>query len=171
VAVPGLQIILFNQVSNDFGVGFGSELVALGNQLFLERKIVFDDAIVDDDDLAGAVAMRVGVLLSGTAVGGPAGVSDAIGAVERLDPDDFFKIAQFALGAAHLQAGSIAGDGDARGVVAAVLELSEAFDDDINDWLVPYVSHNAAHLRLVSLAKATVGNRDVRTATRRTASY
>ena len=48
----------------------------------LEREIVFDDAVVDDDQGAGAVAVGVGVLFGGAAVGGPARVADAEGAVD-----------------------------------------------------------------------------------------
>ena len=73
---------LLDEVGDDFGVGFGDELVALGGEFALEVEVVFDDAVVDDDDAAGAVAMGVGVLFGGAAVGGPAGVADAEGAVE-----------------------------------------------------------------------------------------
>ena len=79
----GLQILL-DQVGDDFGVGLGDELVAFGDQLLLQREVVFDDAVVDDDELAGAVAVGVCVLFRGAAVSGPAGVADAVGAVERL---------------------------------------------------------------------------------------
>ena len=74
--------IFFDEVGDDFGVGFGDELVAFALQLFLQLEIIFDDAVVDDDDLAGAVAMRVRVFFGGTAVRGPAGVADAVGAVD-----------------------------------------------------------------------------------------
>ena len=97
---------------------------------FFRREIIFDDAVVHDDDLAGAVAMRVRVFFGGAAVRGPAGVSDAVSAVERLQADDFFQIAQLAFGAANLQAFAIARDRDARGVVAAVFQPPQALDDD-----------------------------------------
>ena len=45
---------------------------------------VLDDAVVDDGDLAGGVAVRVGVAVGGPAVGGPAGVAQAGGAGQRL---------------------------------------------------------------------------------------
>ena len=100
--------ILFDQVGNDFGVGLGGELVAFLDELFLQAKIVLDDAVVHDDDLAGAVAVRMGVFFRGTAVGGPAGVSNAVGAMQRLLPDGFFQIAQLAFGAANLEAVAVA---------------------------------------------------------------
>ena len=79
---------------DDFGVGFGDELVALGNEFALQVEVVFDDAVVDHNDAAGAVAMGVGVLFGGAAVRGPAGVADAECAMERMIAQDFFKIAR-----------------------------------------------------------------------------
>ena len=58
---------------------------------------------MDHHDASGAVAVRVGVFFSGTAMRRPAGVADAIGAIERLEADDFFQIAQLAFGPANLQ--------------------------------------------------------------------
>jgi hypothetical protein len=48
--------------------------VPLRLQLVLQLEVVLDDAVVDDHDLAGAVAVRVRVLLGRTAVRGPARV-------------------------------------------------------------------------------------------------
>jgi hypothetical protein len=78
------RLISLDEVGDDFGVGFGDEDVALGDELGLEGEVVFDDAVVDDDERAGAVAVGVGVLFGGAAVGGPAGVADAVGAVEGI---------------------------------------------------------------------------------------
>ena len=75
---------LLDEVGDDLGVGFGDELVALGGEFALEVEVVFDDAVVDDDDAAGAVAVGMGVLFGGAAVGGPAGVADAEGAVDGV---------------------------------------------------------------------------------------
>jgi len=52
-----VELDLLNEVGDDFGVGLGDELVAFFNELALEVEVVFDDAVVDDDDAAGAVAV------------------------------------------------------------------------------------------------------------------
>src|SRR5208337_5695629 len=129
-----------------------------GDQLFLEREIVFDNAVVHHHNLAGAVAMGMGVFFSGAAMRGPAGVSDAVGAVERLEADDFFQIAQLAFGAADLQAFAVSGYRDSGGVVAAILQLSEALNDDGDDLLLAHISDNAAHWRILSLTNVSVGD-------------
>ena len=49
----------------------------------LQLEVVLDDPVVHEDDAAALVAMRVSVLLGGTAVRGPACVTDAVGAGQR----------------------------------------------------------------------------------------
>ena len=95
--------ILFHEVRHDLRVGFGDELVAFLLQLFFQLEVVLDDSVVDDDDLAGAVAMRMGIFFGGAAVRGPARVADAVGAFERRLGDDFFEIAKLARSAADFQ--------------------------------------------------------------------
>ncbi len=92
---------LLDQVRDDFGVGLGFELVSLGDELALDLEIVLDDAVVDDDDAAGAVAMRMRVLFGRTAVRGPARVTEAIHAGERLCLDRVLEVDQLAGAAAH----------------------------------------------------------------------
>src|SRR5579862_5216721 len=140
----GVQV-LFDEMGDDLGVGLRAELVTFFDQLLLQAKIVLDDAVVHDDDLARAIAMRMGILFRGTAVGGPAGVADAVGAVERLQADDLFQIAQLAFGATYLQAVAVAGHGDSGRIIAAILEPPQPVDDDRHNPLLPYIANNAAH--------------------------
>jgi hypothetical protein len=105
---------------------------------------------VDDDEGAGAVGVGVGVLFGGAAVGGPAGVADAEGSMEGVVGDDGLEVAELAGGAAELEyalavgAGST-GDGDAGGVIAAVLETAQAFEDDRDDGFWADVTNDSAH--------------------------
>ncbi len=68
----------------------------------LEGQIVFDDAVVDDDDFAGAIAVGMRVFFGRTPVCGPAGMADAVRPGERLVLDDLFEVAEFAFGAADV---------------------------------------------------------------------
>jgi len=56
---------------DDLGIGLGDECVPLLLQLLLQIEVVLDDAVVDDDDLAGAVAVRMRVLLGRAARASP----------------------------------------------------------------------------------------------------
>src|ERR1700722_19912138 len=98
----------------------------------------------------------MGIFFGGAAVGGPAGVSDAVGAVERLQAQNFFEVAELALGAANLHASAVPGYCDSGGVGGAKLQLSPAVADYGDYLLLPYISHNAAHL-ICSLTNASVG--------------
>jgi hypothetical protein len=117
--------------------------VALGDEGVLEGEIVFYDAVVDDDEGSGAVAVGVGVLFGGPAVGGPAGVADAEGAVYGGVGDDGFEVAELAGGSAQEQAFGASGYGDAGGVVAAVFEAAETFNDDGDDGLGADVTNDS----------------------------
>src|SRR5258706_14687174 len=104
--------MIFDQVGDDFGIGFGGALVALFFEPPFEGKIIFYDAVVYDYDASAAIAVRVGVLFGGTAMGGPAGVADTECAIQRLRADDFFEVSELAFGAADLQAIAIPRYGD-----------------------------------------------------------
>jgi hypothetical protein len=72
-------------------------------------------------------------------------VAEAIDAIDRRKRDGFLELAKFPWGAAQLEVALIVDDGDARGIVAAVLEPAEAIDDQGHDFLGAYVSDYAAH--------------------------
>src|ERR1044071_9811757 len=131
-----------DQMSDDLGVGLGAEMSAAFGQLLLELEIVFDDAVVHDDDVAGA--MRMGVALRRPAVGGPARVADAHRAGHRRAAQHRFQIAELAFAAAdrHL---AVAENRDAGGVVAAVFELAQAFQYKRRCFPLPDISDDAAH--------------------------
>src|SRR5579862_3623381 len=145
MAIVALKKISFHQMSDDLGVSLRRELVPFLDQLTLEHNVVFDDAVVHHDNAPAAVAMRVSVFLRGTAVSRPTCVTDAVGAIQWLQTDRFFEIAQFAFGAAYLQAFAISGDGDSCRIISAIFQSSKAVNDDRHDPLLTYISHNAAH--------------------------
>src|SRR6266704_155112 len=100
-----------------------------------------------DDDLASAVAMRVGIFFSGPAVGGPARVADAVRALQRGLGNALFEIAHLARRAANFQFASLRHYGDACGIIAAVLQLAQAFDDDRHNFFGPDIADYSAHAR------------------------
>ena len=141
--------LLLDQVRDDLGVGLGDELVALALQLLLQLEVVLDDAVVNDDDPAGAVAMRVRVLFGGAAVRGPARVAEAVDAAERLVRDHLLEVRELAGAAANVDAVAV-DDRHAGRVVAAILEPPQALDEDGDDGLVADVADDAAHSQFVS---------------------
>lgn len=100
---------------------------------------------MDDDESAGAVAVGMGVFFCGASVGGPAGVADAEAALERRVGYNSFQVAEFAGGAAEGETIGATGDRDAGGVVTAVFEAAEAFNNYGDDRLGANVSNNSTH--------------------------
>ena len=142
-------------MGDDLGVGFRDELVALLNELALQVELVFDDAVVDDDDAAGAIAMGMGVLFRGPSVRSPACVANAKAALKRMLAQHFLQIAQLARCAPHLKsrAGWTA-HGDSRRVVATVLQPPQPFDDDRNYLLLADITDDSAHAMILSDIRA-----------------
>ncbi len=119
--------------------------MALGDEGVLELEIIFDDAVMHDDEGSGAVAVGVGVFFGGAAVGGPAGVADAVGAVDGVFGEDLGEVAELAGGSAELERVAAACYGDAGGVISAVLEAGEAFHDDWDAGLWTDVTDDSTH--------------------------
>src|SRR2546423_15232046 len=101
---------------------------------------------MDHDDATGAIAMRVCVLFSRTAVSGPTRVADAVSAVKWTQPDGLFEIAQFSFGAPNLELVVLIDHRDAGGVVAAIFEFAQSIDDERHHLFVAYVTNNSTHV-------------------------
>src|SRR6266849_2919538 len=124
-----------NQVGDDFGIGFGHELVALGAQALAHLFVVLDDAVVHHRHTAGNVRMRV--LLRRHAVGGPA---------RMRDPD--------VPGEGPRARRHSVEDRDPGGVVAAILEPLQPLDEDGNDVTLGYRPDYSAHAVCLSITSS-----------------
>jgi hypothetical protein len=91
----------------------------------------------------------MGIFLGGTAMGSPACVSHAENAVEGRFLNDLFEIAQLARRATDFELAIGTYNGDAGGVIAAVFELAEAFDDYGDNFLATDVTDDTAHGRFL----------------------
>ena len=144
VLEPVVFHLALDEVRDDLGVGLGDEGVSFLLELLLQIEVVLDDAVVDDDDPAGAVAVRMRVLFGRPAVRRPARVADAVLAVERLGRDHFLEPRQLA-GAAPQLDRAVAHDRHAGRIVAAVFEPAQPVDEDRKDLLRADVADDAAH--------------------------
>src|SRR5437016_7466735 len=95
--------VFFYQVSNDLCICLRGKNMSFFRELAFQRKIVFNDSVVDYDNLAGAIAMWMGIFFAWPSMSGPARVANPISAVEWLQADDLFKVFQLAFGPAYLQ--------------------------------------------------------------------
>jgi hypothetical protein len=87
----------------------------------------------------------VRVLFGGAAVGGPAGVADAVSALDGVFGEDVGEVAELAGGSPELERMAAAGYGDAGGVISAVFEAGEALHDHRNACFWTDVSDDSTH--------------------------
>ena len=146
-----LFIVIVHEVDGDLGIGLAVELVALLQELILDFLEVLDDAVVDRDHLMMKAHMRVGVGLGWLAVGRPAGVADAGGALHRLAVVRLLhQILQAALRLHDLDLALLVPHGDAGRVIASVLELRKAVQKNRRCLLMPYISYDSTHKKISS---------------------
>ena len=129
----------------------------------LERLVVLDDAVMDDDDGAGAIEVRVCVGDGHAAVGGPARVTDPDAAGQLTAPDlggeltnraDLLEQRETVW---RLTGMSIAIQNcEARRVIAAVLQALQPFEKEGRQVVLPLanVAENSTHCPLSRLSAA-----------------
>jgi hypothetical protein len=131
-----------DEMGNNLAVGLGRKLVALFLQFLAQLAEILDDAVVHHRNLVGRMRMRV--YLVRLAVRGPARVSDAGMAGERLAHQPLFEVLQLAFGAAPRQVPALE-RGHARRIVAAVFKALERLDHFLGDRLASEYSDDSAH--------------------------
>src|SRR5690349_18723594 len=94
--------------------------------------------------------MRVGVLFGGTAVGSPAGMADSETAVDRIEPDGLFQVAQLALRATDGQLAVVAVNGQPRGVISAIFQALQPVQDNRYGLVAAYITYNSAHKSIIN---------------------
>src|SRR5439155_4998567 len=111
----------------------------------LDLEVVFQDAVVDDDERTAAVGVGMGVVVGRPAVGGPAGMPDADGSGQRALAQDALEILDAPGRAPDLQRPRRRQHGDTSRVIAAVFEALEALQDDAHGTLVSDVADDPTH--------------------------
>ena len=144
----GLVVGTRQQVDDHLGVRLGSEGLAVGDEGGAQGVRVFDDAVVHERETTVGARVGVGVRDRGAPVGRPAGVPDAGDSVGGTIRVDFFhEVHKLADRAAHVEA-ICAVQGDARRVVAAVLQARQTAEDYLSaalGSLTSNMSNNSAH--------------------------
>ena len=136
---------LLDQVGDRLGVGLGGERVTAGFEPVAQLAEVLDDPVVDDRDPAGAVAMRVRVEVVRPAMGRPPSVGEAEGGVRRPVGDRRLEVDQLAGPLLDEEVPGVVDQGDARRIVAAILEPLEPLDEDGARLSRTRVADDAAH--------------------------
>jgi hypothetical protein len=114
-------------------------------ELVFELKVVFDDSVVHNDDAARAVSVRMCILFRRATMSSPAGVTNAVSAIERIESYSFFQITKLAFGAADLEIMALVHNCDAGGVISPVFEFTQAINDQGHDLLISYITNYSTH--------------------------
>ena len=135
--------LLLDQVRNEFGIGFGTELVVALEQGGAQVEVILDDAVVDDGD--GAGLMRMGVALGRTAVRGPSRMADADATGDRRLIDQMAQVAELADGAPNFHAAGRGERRDTGRIVAAIFEAAEASEQNWRRFARAHITDYSAH--------------------------
>jgi hypothetical protein len=146
---------VLDEVDDDLRIGLAAEAMPVRHELVLQLAVVLDDAVVDNGRDAVAVEVRMRVRLARAAMCRPPRMADAQRAGRRPLHQHAVEIAELALGAAELEV-PVDGDGDAGGVVAAILQPAQALHHDRHGVARSDVADDAAHqLSSSSAARAS----------------
>jgi len=143
--VQGLHALLQMvgcQVDDDFGVSVAFETELRGFQLSFQGGVIFDDAVMNDGDVF--VGVWVGVAFGGQTMCGPARVANSNCAVEGRGFVFVVEVDDFPFGAAALDV-TVIERRYTRGVVTAIFEAFEAFDQKGGSVLFAEYSNYSAH--------------------------
>ncbi len=140
---PDLQLAL-DQVRHHLGIGGGSEDVAVGHQLGLERLMILDDAVVHHGDTPRD--MRVCVVLTRLAMGRPAGVGHAGHAGQRRGREQPLQGRYLAHLTGSAQLSGRFHQGHAGRIVTSIFEALESFHQYGQDVVRTHGSYDATHV-------------------------
>src|SRR5436190_9925798 len=128
-----------------FSIGVGSELVtAFALQLFAQRRIIFDHAVVHKRDFSALVKVRMRVFVGHFSMSSPARVADAVLARGRFLGHQFGKVRDPSGTLARLDLLPVY-DGNAGGIVAAIFEAAQAVQEYGGSFCAADISDNSTH--------------------------
>ena len=142
--LAGVQIV--DKMRNGFGVGLGLELITMRFKAFAQFLVVFNDAVVNDCNLALAAEMRMRVAVGRFAVSRPAGVADAAGAFHiAADLTDLLlKVSDAAAGLYDAQA-FLSECGDTGRVISAIFQTVQTLDQNGERIFASRKTNNSTH--------------------------
>src|SRR5450755_3688046 len=127
------------------GVGLRSKDMTSAHESRPQRDVVFDDAVVNEREVAVAVKMGVRVLVGRASVGGPARVAErGVAEGQRVGTQTPLQHRQRTGLATYLHR-AVRELSDTGRVVATIFEMTQAIEHHLSRWLGSDVGHDAAH--------------------------
>ena len=136
---------ILNKLYKHFGVGLALEMIALVGKLFLERKIILYDAVVDNGELVILGDMRMSVDIAWLSVRRPSGVGYSYAAAEIMAGRDFLEIFYLSFGLVYPHLTVVIDKGDSGAVITSVFESLQTLYQDWVGLSLTYISYYSAH--------------------------
>ena len=142
-------------MGNHLGVGFRLKGHTGGCEPLAQSPVVFDDPVLNHRHPAAAIPVGMGVVLFRLAMGRPASVADPAKPRRTVTVHTNGEVVELSFGAKAVQILALQRS-DARGVIAAVLQLAKAFQKE--RCRVSRTNHrdDAAHIKKPGLAGLVV---------------
>ncbi len=134
-----------DHVGDDFTVGRRSKYVADRLKLFFQFGVIFDDAVVHDDDFAISAHMRMRVEIGRFAVRRPSRVTDAGRTVERVGGHKAVQFFDAAFSFANSDFAVVL-NGDSRTVVSAIFKTPQALQQKFRSRTKSNVTDDTTHV-------------------------
>src|SRR6266446_1106060 len=126
-------------------IGVGGELVAaFALQLFAQRRIIFDHAVVHQRDFSALVKMRMRIFVGHFAMSSPACVADAVLPRGRFLGHQFGKVRDPSSAFARLDLFPVY-DGNAGGIVTSIFEPPQTVQKYGRRFCAADISDNSTH--------------------------
>src|SRR5438046_3060157 len=113
---------------DEFGIGFGLQLMTACEKLPAQVEIIFYNAVVNHRDRAGLMRMRV--FVRGASVSRPSRVADSDVAFQRITVEQFAELVELPFRAANFELAVLMKRRDAGGIVAAIFEAAKTGDQN-----------------------------------------
>lgn len=119
-------------------------MTAFPFELFAERGVILNDAVVHECDFSALVEMRMRIFVGHLSVGRPAGVTNAIASQGRLFRHQFREIRDTSGAFSRLNLFAVY-DGDAGGIVTAIFKAPQTIKKNGRRFRLPDVADNSTH--------------------------
>ena len=147
LAHRGLEVAVVDflqQVCDDLRIRLRLEGMTFFNQIFLQRHIVFDDAVVHNGKIARAVCMRMCVAVRRTSMCRPTRMTDADMTCRLISFDDSLEFGKTTHAFFHADL-LLVQDGDARRIIAAILKLRQPLDEKRRRLTLADITNDSTH--------------------------
>jgi hypothetical protein len=135
-----------DQLGQDFRIRFGTKGNPFFFQLFFQQMVVFNNAVVNDENIFRLVPLRMGVLHRRLTVGCPPGMGDTAGPVHGFAVYQRFQARNFSQ---FSKAGNFVSvlDRQTRRVVSPIFKPFQPFDQNRLCIFLSHITNDPTHIK------------------------